>query len=200
MFLFRKKKYSDLSDESLLLEYRTSKDMRLIEELFNRYARKMLGVCIFYLEDKEAAKDAVMQIFNKLITELLIREPINFKGWLSFVVRNHCISEIRKSKSIKKRHEDFYEFEYEMPDELIEGKISSVTDDVMESHLKDGLNALKDGQRICIELFFLNEKSYQEISNVTGFQIKKVKSFIQNGKRNLKLFLAGKIKNSRSAA
>ncbi|MFN6038861.1 MAG: RNA polymerase sigma factor [Bacteroidota bacterium] len=200
MFLFRKKKYSELADEALLLEYRKTKNMRVIEELFNRYARKMLGVCIFYLEDKEAAKDAVMQIFNKLINELIVREPNNFKGWLSFVVRNHCISEIRKTKSLKKRHEDFYEFEYTAPDELIEGKISSVTDDVMLAHVKDGLNTLKDGQRICVELFFLNEKSYLEISKLTGFQIKKVKSYIQNGKRNLKLFLSEKIKNSRPAA
>jgi RNA polymerase sigma factor (sigma-70 family) len=171
MFLFRKKKYSELADEALLLEYRKTKNMRVIEELFNRYARKMLGVCIFYLEDKEAAKDAVMQIFNKLINELIVREPNNFKGWLSFVVRNHCISEIRKTKSLKKRHEDFYEFEYTAPDELIEEKISSVTDDVMLAHVKDGLNTLKDGQRICVELFFLNEKSYLEISKLTGEEL-----------------------------
>ncbi|MFN5182386.1 MAG: RNA polymerase sigma factor [Bacteroidota bacterium] len=200
MFLFRKKSYSNLSDEEILSEYRSCQDMRLIEEIFNRYAKKMLGACIFYLEDKEASKDAVMQIFNKLIVNLKTYEPINFKGWLSFVVRNHCISELRKNKSLKSRHESYYEFEYEMPVEEEENKILAVSDEDMLNHLNTGLKELKERQRICIELFFLKERSYQEISKETGYSLNEVKSNIQNGKRNLKLFLFEVIKKKSSAA
>ena len=200
MFLFRKKKYLEQSDESLLYEYRKSTDMRIVEELFNRYARQMLGTCIFYLEDKETAKDAVMQIFDKLIINLKTQEVLNFKGWLSFVVRNHCISEIRKSKSLKKKHEDYYEFEYEWPDEETENTIFSVSDEELITHLNSGLKELKVRQRICVELFYLKQKSYQQISSETGFSINEVKSNIQNGKRNLKLIIHDKLKKPSSAA
>lgn len=200
MFLFRKKKYSDLPDEQLLEEYRSSKNMSIVEVFFNRYARNIFGACIFYLEDKDAAKDAVMQIFDKLIKDLQHHKPQNFKSWLSFVVRNHCISEIRKINSLKKRHEHYYEFEYETPDEHKENSIASVSEEKMIANLQICMNDLKERQRKCVELFYLKQKSYQEICDETGYTMNEVKSNIQNGKRNLKIIFLEKFKRTSSAA
>lgn len=189
MFLFRKKDISKKEDGVLLQEYRQSGDKNLVGELFKRYAHLTLGSCAFYLEDKEAAKDAVMQIFDKLIEELKTREIDNFKGWLSFVIRNHCISELRRKKSAVKKHEAFYEFEYELPDEDEERRINRVKDEEMLTLMHEALQELKRPQQICVELFYLKEKSYQQISEETGYSMNEVKSYIQNGKRNLKILI-----------
>ncbi|MBK6836514.1 MAG: hypothetical protein IPG89_20540 [Bacteroidetes bacterium] len=91
-----------------------------IGELYKRYAKQILGACVYYFNDKDEAKDHVMQIFDKLIVELKSREVDNFKGWLSFVVRNYCISVIRKQKTDKKRLNDYQEHEYTMQSEETE--------------------------------------------------------------------------------
>ena len=192
MFFFKKKDISTKEDSVLLAEYRNTGDKTLVGELFKRYAQLVLGTCAFYLEDKDNAKDAVMQIFEKLFVDLRVKEIENFKGWLSFVVRNHCISEIRKRKTAQKKHEGFYEFEYQMPDEETESKINSVNDDEMLAHMHEAMEELRPQQKKCLELFYLNEKSYVEITKLTGYSLNEVKSFIQNGKRNLKLIIEEK--------
>ena len=187
MFLFQKKKITEKKDEELLLEYRISGNKEIFSFLFQRYAEKVLYACAFYFEDKEKAKDAVMQIFFKLMEELLTRQIENFKGWLSFVVRNHCISELRKEKSSLKKHAGFYEFKYQLTNEEEESRIAKIRDEHMLQHMQDALLHLKDNQRVCVSLFYLQQQSYQQISDATGYSVKEVKSYIQNGKRNLKL-------------
>jgi RNA polymerase sigma-70 factor (ECF subfamily) len=147
------------------------------------------GTCLFYLQDKDEAQDATMQLFEKLMLDINNREIDNFKGWLSFVVRNHCISIIRKNKSQNKNIKSYYEFEYEDANYETEEKINTVSDDVMLENMKQCLPKLKENQRLCVELFYLNDKSYQDIANQTGFTLNEIKSYIQNGKRNLKLLL-----------
>lgn len=194
MFLFLGKNIITKVDAVLLAEYRQTGDKTLVAELFKRYAQTVLGACAFYLEDKENAKDAAMHIFEKLFEELKVKEVENFKGWLSFVVRNYCISEIRKRKTSKKKHEGFYEFEYQMPNETTEEKINRVDDDEMIAYMQEALQELKPQHKKCVELFYLEQKSYYEISLLTGFRLNEVKSFIQNGKRNLKLMIEEKKK------
>jgi RNA polymerase sigma factor (sigma-70 family) len=192
MFLFQKKNISEKSDEELFHLYRMKGDRHAITELFKRYANKVLYACAFYFEDKEKAKDAVMQIFQKIMEEVKGKEILNFKGWLSFVIRNHCISELRKEKSAFKRHADFYEFEYELPNEESENRIAGMNDEEMIERMGIAMKHLKETQRQCLSLFYLHQKSYKEISEMTGFSQNEVKSYIQNGKRNLKLLLTTK--------
>lgn len=197
MFLFRKNEISENSDEDLLREYRFSGNKEIIAALFKRYANKILGACAFYFEDKEKSKDAVMQIFQKLMEELKKKEINNFRGWLSFVVRNHCISELRKEKSSVKKHAAFYEFEYEMPDEEEEKKISLIKDEQMLQYMHLSISRLKEFQRKCVSLFYLQRKSYQEISLEMGCSLNEVKSHIQNGKRKLKLMIEEYMRSQR---
>lgn len=187
MWLFKKKEYT--SDEELLKDYKKSGNKELFADLFKKHVTIVYGTCLFYLQDKDEAQDATMQLFEKLMTETINRDINNFKGWLSFVVRNHCISIIRKNKSLSKHIKSYYEFEYETPVYDEEEKINSVNDEFMLEHMKDCLPKLKDNQRICIELFYLKNKSYQSIADETSFSLNEIKSYIQNGKRNLKLLL-----------
>jgi len=187
MWLFKKKEYS--SDEELLKHYKQSGNKDLFADLFKKHVSVVYGTCLFYLQDKDEAQDATMQLFEKLMLDINNREIDNFKGWLSFVVRNHCISIIRKNKSQSKNIKSYYEFEYEDTNYETEEKINTVSDDVMLENMKQCLPKLKENQRLCVELFYLNNKSYQDIANQTGFTLNEIKSYIQNGKRNLKLLL-----------
>ena len=52
------------------------------------------------------------------------------------------------------------------------------------------MELLNPEQKQTVELFYLQEKSYKEIVDQTGFSMNDVKSYIQNGKRNLKIMLS----------
>ncbi len=196
MWLFKKKEY--LSDEELVSQFKREGDKSVFAELFKKHVKVVYGTCLFYLQDKDEAQDATMLLFEKLLIEVKQREINNFKGWLSFVVRNHCISIIRKNKSYQKNIKSYYEFEYEEPNLENEEKINSINDEALIEHLNSCLPQLKDKQRICLELFYLKSKSYHDIANETSFTINEIKSYIQNGKRNLKLLIEEKSKiNSR---
>ncbi len=187
MWLFKKKEYS--SDEELLKHYKQSGNKELFADLFKKHVSVVYGTCLFYLQDKDEAQDATMQLFEKLLLDIHNREIDNFKGWLSFVVRNHCISIIRKNKSTTKHISSYYEFEYHEPTIEAEEKINAISDDMMLDNMKHCLPKLKENQRVCVELFYLKNKSYQEIAHETNFTLNEIKSYIQNGKRNLKLLL-----------
>ncbi|MES2132093.1 MAG: sigma-70 family RNA polymerase sigma factor [Bacteroidota bacterium] len=187
MWLFKKKEY--LSDEELLVDYRTSGNKDLFADLFKKHVSTVYGTCLFYLQDKDEAQDATMQLFEKLMPDLKTRNINNFKAWLSFVVRNHCISLIRKNKTSSKNIKSYYEFEYEDTTYEAEEKIGSVSDDVLLQEMKNSLPKLKEKQKQCVELFYLQNKSYQDIAQETGFSLNEIKSHIQNGKRNLKLLI-----------
>jgi len=142
-----------------------------------------------YLKNEDRSKDAVMQIFEKLFTDLLKHKVENFKPWLHMVVRNHCLGLLRKDQSLKK-NEITYKTEFDfMEIEDDEHLISENKHEKNITNLGNALKQLKTEQKECVELFYIQEKSYNEITDLTGYPIKKVKSYIQNGKRNLKLIL-----------
>ena len=188
MWLFKKKK-EYVNDEDLLLQYKQSGDKDLFADLFKKHVTTVYGTCLFYLQDKDEAQDATMVLFEKLMLDINAREINNFKAWLSFVVRNHCISLIRKNKTSSKNKKSYYEFEMEETSYEAEEKIQSVSDDALLQEMKNCLPRLKDKQRLCVERFYLQNKSYQDIADETGYSLNEIKSHIQNGKRNLKLMI-----------
>lgn len=198
MWLFKKKDFK--SDEDLAQEYYTSGNKDLVGDLFEKHVKTVFGVCLFYFKDKDLAKDMVMQIFEKLIADLRRTEIKNFKAWLSFVVRNHCISEIRKNKNKHFVSETYLDFEMKETDFETEVAVDAVNDELMLENMKTCLPLLKDNQRKCIELFYLKSFSYHEISSTTKLTLNEVKSNIQNGKRNLKLLIENKLNKGSNAA
>jgi len=180
----------DLQDTELVLKYKESGDNTMVGVLFERYTHLVYGVCMKYLRDEDESKDALMQIFEKLLVDLKKHEITYFKGWLHTVARNHCLMFIRSRKSeFNKQKEMKKDFTagVESDDYL---HLENV--DVKEKHLtnlEEGIKQLNEEQKLCVELFYLQEKCYQEIAEETGFTMKQVKSYIQNGKRNLKIYL-----------
>lgn len=174
-----------MSDQELIAGYKRSQDKQLVGELYKRYAHLVLGMCIHYFHDKDTAKDMVLQIFEKLFDELKRREVENFRAWLTFVVRNFCISELRKTQT--KQHRES-EYEKDMASLQQVEEESPETEKQIEQ-LENALNELNPFQKKCIELFYYKNMSYVQIVAATGYSINEVKSYIQNGKRNLKLIM-----------
>jgi RNA polymerase sigma factor (sigma-70 family) len=178
------------SDNELIKNYKGSEDSLFVGELFERYTRFVFLVCMKYLKDEESSKDAVMQIFEKLLTDLKNHEILNFKPWLHTVTKNHCLLYIRGLTYKQKKYEDLKNNQPKSVENVQDLHLNdeSTTEEKIKS-LQGALNELNEDQKICVDLFYLQDKSYQEIVDLTGFSMNQVKSFIQNGKRNLKNFL-----------
>ena len=170
------------SDEALVDMYRTSKSTDAFGLLYERYSHLVYGVCMKYLKDVDNAKDASMQIFEKLITDLPRHEVHVFKAWLYRVAQNHCLMILRNKNHLIKSVDVFSENSVEFVDELH----LKVEKEIQLTKMEDSLKDLNEDQRQCVEMFYLEKKTYIEIMQETGFNFMQVKSFIQNGKRNLK--------------
>lgn len=180
----------DLPDQDLILRYRKTKDAELIAILFQRYTHLVYGVSVKYLEDPDDAKDAVMEIFEDLMQKLLDHEIHNFKSWLHSVTRNHCLMQMRRKRPERIETEFLAEPVEEGFMELWEEMHQRAErDHFTREHIDRALQSLKEPQRKCVELVYLQGKSYHEVCRLTGYTEKEVKSYVQNGKRNLKIRL-----------
>ncbi len=192
MKFFKAKNIQSLTDNELISRYKKTGDGSLVGELYKRYSHLVYGVCLKYLKNEDESKDAVLQIFENLLVDLKKHEISNFKSWLHSVSRNHCLMFLRKQQTKLKRvneYEAVYQHEevFDAPFAVNEAEEK----EVMLTKLEQALTTLKDEQRICIELFFIKQKCYNEVAEITGYSIKKVKSYIQNGKRNLANIMLG---------
>ena len=183
-------KYNQYSDLELIAEYKNTENKLFVGILYKRYSHLVLGLSIKYLKNEDEAKDAVMQIFEKLFKDLLKHQIEFFKSWLYTYSKNFCLMIIRTRQSKLKK-----EIELENNADLFMETESGLHLNKAEEKekqfvaLENAINDLKDEQKKCIDLFYLKEKSYVEIAEITGFSINEVKSYIQNGKRNLKIKL-----------
>jgi RNA polymerase sigma-70 factor (ECF subfamily) len=170
-----------LTDEELIILSITTADNRWMGVLLERYTLLMLGVAMNYLKNRTRAENAVQQVFLKVITYHYLKEINNFKGWLYVLVRNYCLQVLRNQKIIQTL-EEIAESETEKvtPLDITERK---------EQELRDALLHLSYEQKVVIELFYLKDQSYEQIMRETGYSFMQVKSYIQNGKRNLKNIL-----------
>jgi RNA polymerase sigma-70 factor, ECF subfamily len=189
----KSKNRSDLSDQELIFQYKKKNDPEVLGQLYSRYVALVYGLCLKYMENRERSKDAVMQIFELLATELHRHEISNFRSWLYVTSKNFCLMELRKQKSLRKKEEMWLmnqEDFMEIPDEM--HLIDKVENQESNDLLNDCIEKLKKEQHQCVRLFYFGNKSYRQITDETGLDEKKVKSLLQNGKRNLKICLENK--------
>ena len=187
-------KYQHISDSELLENYYSDHDNEWLGILLQRYTLLLLGVSMKYLKNEEEAKDSVQQIFLKVIQELQKYRVEYFKSWLYMVTKNHCLMKLRE-----KQGKSFAEINDKLPvaDEMADKEVllhQEMNLDIMEASLKE----LNPEQQQCVTLFYLQKKSYQEVSEATGFSMLQVKSYIQNGKRNLKILIERKLEEEKN--
>ena len=187
-----KSNYSKLSDTELVELFRLRNDNACIGELFDRYATLVYGVCLKYLKNPDDSKDALQQIFESLIKDLKRSSILNFKNWIYSVSLNRCRMIVRsRQRKLKKERETEMDVIMLMHDD------SNLLREEFLNEILNAINDLQDNQKVCIEYFFLQQKSYKEIIEITGFSFDQVKSFVQNGKRNLKIILEEKLKKEK---
>lgn len=181
-------------DAELVSHYRETGDNGVIGIFFKRYYHLIYGLSLKYLKDEEDASEAAMQVFEQLYSSLKQHEVTNFKSWLYSVAKNHCLMILRKKNHTVRLDTAHYQ---NLGDDFMEfGDTFSLypygNGNDQEAKLKLALEELPDEQKICIEMFYLNDLTYKEISEKMNFSMNQVKSYIQNGKRNLKIILSGK--------
>ncbi len=174
---------SSLTDKELVDLYKKSTGLDPLGELYRRYMDLVYGVCLKYLKDSEAAKDAVMQVFEELVVKLKKHEVENFKPWLYQVAKNYCLMQLRSPRNMKS---------VEINPSLMQNEENVHLNGVLEKEenlqkMEHCLKTLTEEQRTAIRLFYLQGKCYNEIVEATGYEWSQVRSFIQNGRRNLKL-------------
>ena len=185
-----KELYHNINDSELLQRFRQTQNNEWLGVLLQRYTLLLFGVCMKYLKDEHDARDCVQQIFLKVIQEAGKYKIDYFKSWLYMVAKNQCLTILRDKKG-------------KIPIELTDANLiyddaepDQTQPDVSDELLQEALKALNEEQYNCVTLFYLKKKTYQQVSEITGYTLLKVKSHIQNGKRNLKLIIEKKLKET----
>lgn len=190
----KRQQLSSLSDEELVSRYTTSQERSFLGELYSRYSSLVYGVCLKYLNDRNEAQDAMMDIFADLVNKLPKQEDIrSFRQWLYQVAKHECFSRLRDTKKMPIGSLDEENFENN-PDHFMENEgflrlINEQDRENTEQIVMDAIARLKPEQSACVTAFYLEELSYKEIAHKLDYPLLKVKSYIQNGKRNLKAIL-----------
>ncbi|WP_244518848.1 RNA polymerase sigma factor [Parapedobacter composti] len=177
------------SEQYLLTAYRETGNLQLLGRLYEPYMPLVYGLCFKYYKDEAKSEDAVMQIFESLVAKLRVHEVSNFKSWLYTLARNHCLMDLRTESRVSTV--DIEEHLVESDRLLHQQYEEPITEErlaLMESCLEE----LNEEQQRCIRLFYLEQKCYKDVAAITGYDLNKVKSYIQNGKRNLKICMERK--------
>ncbi len=178
-------KFNDIDDNALLQHFYASKDNKWLGILLQRYTGMLLGVCMKYLKDENDAKDAVQQVFLKAINELQKYKVDYFKSWVYMVAKNHCLMQLRgNNKYASELNESTY-----IQDDSTEAIQEQKQKENSLNDLEKALLQLNEEQSVCVTLFYLQKKTYNDIVASTNYSMLQVKSNIQNGKRNLKIIM-----------
>ena len=178
-----------ISDQELLEKFYADRDNQWLGILLERYTLLLLGVCMKYLKNEELARDSVQQIFLKAITELQKYRVEYFKSWIYMVAKNHCLMQLRN-----KPGKNTIEVKESIPAAADEtDKESLLLNEKTYEYMSEALKELNADQQLCVTLFYMEKKSYQQITEQTGYSMMQVKSHIQNGKRNMRILIEKKM-------
>jgi RNA polymerase sigma-70 factor (ECF subfamily) len=177
-----------LTDAELILHYKNTGNLETLGQLYQKYMELVYGVCLKYFKESERSKDAVMQIFEELVLKLKKHEVENFKSWLYRLTKNHCLMQLRTPRNLKT---------VDIPESLMQSEENVHLDGMLEKEenlqrLEYCLTTLTNEQRKAVQLFYLEGKCYNEIVKLMGQEWNQVRSFIQNGRRNLKICMERK--------
>lgn len=191
----QKATYRQYSDEQLLQLYSTHRDSAYLGELLQRYTLLLLGVCMKYLKQSDEAKDAVQQVFTKVIQEVNRYPVAHFKSWIYTIARNHCLHILRQQAQVlPESHLDNYVGNDD--NDWLHALQKARNKETLLVWLEEAVAQLPTHQQQCVSLFYLQKLSYRQISEQTGYTLLEVKSYIQNGKRNIKLMIEDKLKHN----
>ena len=182
---------ASLSDENLIQRYKYTDDKDAFAELYHRYRHLVFGVCLKYLANHNDSEDMTSLVFEKLLTKPPGEEVESFKAWLYKITVNECLGGVRKEQTRSKVEENFKNLEERsqkfMENEGFARLISKGLPKGPEHDLEDLIEKLPKEQKQCLKLFYVKRLRYKAIATKLDIDERKVKSALQNGKRNLKM-------------
>ncbi|MCW3109383.1 MAG: polymerase ECF-type sigma factor, partial [Segetibacter sp.] len=151
-----KDSFAHIEDKELLNKFYSDGNNQWLGMLLQRYTLLLFGVCMKYLKDEEEAKDAVQQIFLKVITEVQKYKVDYFKSWLYMIAKNLCLMKLREKHG---------RVSVEISDKIASAEDTFTKTELLEkdqtlSLIEEGLNELNAEQKLCVTLFYLQKKSY----------------------------------------
>ncbi|MCB0707203.1 MAG: sigma-70 family RNA polymerase sigma factor [Saprospiraceae bacterium] len=187
-----------LPDEDLLHRFQAEKDQFYLGVLFQRYRHLVFNMSMKYLKSRSESEDMVSYIFTLLLEKLPGKDIHSFKHYLYGTIRNECLSRSRQQRREMERQEAFFHVSEKKSFFFMEndGLLHLINEPSIEELVHEAMTDLVSEQRECIQQFFFEGKSYKEIADLTGFPINKVKSYLQNGKRNLRIWLEARMSGS----
>jgi RNA polymerase sigma-70 factor (ECF subfamily) len=178
-------KYDHITDAELLENFYSDHDNKWLGILLPRYTLLLLGVCMKYVKNEEDARDCVQHIFLKVINELKKYRVEYFKSWIYMIAKNHCLMKLRDQKKVVVELNE----QVAQPTNPETDKKNVIEKEKLLQNLEAAVNKLNPEQKQCVKLFYLEKKSYSQVAEITGFSMMQVKSYLQNGKRNLKILI-----------
>ena len=181
--------FEQLLERDNLKEYRYTHDLNLIGSMYTKYMHLVYGLCLKYFKEREKSKDATMQIFQVVAEQLKTHEVVNFKSWLYVVAKNHCLMELRKESRAIKNMDAWAIEEKQIMEKGFQLHPIDEDNAQLNKALEQCIQRLEEDQQKSVRLFYYKNKCYRDIAEILKVEEKKVKSLLQNGKRNLKICL-----------
>jgi RNA polymerase sigma-70 factor (ECF subfamily) len=187
---------SEISDADLLTRFKQSSSPNDLLPLYERHAELIYALALRYLGTPQRAEDAGMEVWAVLLDKLPKHDISNFRSWLQTTIRNHCLMQLRREKRdpLQQTNNDDV---FMQSDRLLHlSTESNHHQDPDTRPLYHCMKQLNDEQRRCVSMFYLQEgESYQTIAEQLDLSVGRVRSHLQNGRRNLKICLEGQEEN-----
>ncbi|MEZ5008556.1 MAG: sigma-70 family RNA polymerase sigma factor [Chitinophagales bacterium] len=181
-----------LSDEDIILQFKATLDNYYVGILFERYVHLIFGICLKYMKNRHDAEDVMVEIYEKLQHTIPYKDVGKFRNWLAVLVRNYCVSKLRSLQTESKRIQSYKEYVNHLNLNESGANEEQSINYVSEEKIKEAVMSLPHLQQVCIEYFYFDNKSYLEIALLLNEEVGKIRSYIQNGRRNLKIVLSKK--------
>lgn len=176
------KDFKSLSDEDLV-ELVRKEDQELYGEVVDRYQGKLVRYAVYLISDKDKAQDIVQEAFIKVFVNLhSFNAEKKFSSWIYRIVHNEAINYVKKYKK-----EIYLEDNAWVEKKLAE---NSIVEDFAKAEIKKMLNLslkkLPMNYRDPLVLYYFEDKSYKEISDILRISIGTLSTRINRGKKALK--------------
>jgi len=163
--------------------------------LVNTYSKRVFNMAYQFAGSYEEAEDLTQDIFLKLYHSLTKYDfGKNFTAWLLTLAKNHLIDTYRRTKWEKTNRDDFDEHFFIV--ENAESPEAALVKEVNQKMVWESLNHLSSDIRMAIILRDIQDKTYEEIAEITGLPIGTVKSRVSRGRLQLAKILQEKKEGS----
>jgi len=177
--------YTEFTDEQLVVIVR-EKDREAYGEILRRYETKLSHYLRKFINHSAELEDVLQDVFIKAFRNLnAFDEEQKFSSWIFRIAHNEAINNIKKRRSEQLVLDDK---EWEVVDDKIDfGR--EVDRTITQKQVAAALLKLKEKYREPLILFYFEERSYEEISDILKIPVNTVGTFISRGKKELKELL-----------